>query len=130
MSTKCYAHGTSIEAKFRDKALERQWKVSRGGWPDFLITADGEAQFVEIKSSTDRLSDGQVEMFTALELAGVYVKVWWEEEPGVLMRWRTFLELTSSRKPPPRLAPLPKRRKPRKYDPRALGHTTGRKRPR
>lgn len=126
--SKCYAHGTSAEAKFRDKALERQWKVARGGWPDFLITADGEALFVEIKSSEDRLSDGQVEMFTTLELAGVHVKVWWENEPAVLMGWRSFLERTSYRKPPPKLAPLPPRLKPRKYNPRALGHIRSRSR--
>lgn len=121
MSGKCYAHGTSTEAKFRDMAQAREWSVARAGWPDFLITTDGKAEFVEVKSSNDRLSDGQVVMFTALELAGVHVKVWWEDEPSVLMGWRSFLARTSQCKPPPKLEPLPRRGKPRKYNPRALG---------
>ncbi len=84
---RCYAHGTSAEAKFRDKARERKWTVARAGWPDFLITADGKAEFVEVKS----------------------------------IGWRSFLERTSHRKPPPKLDPVPKRRKPSKYNPRVLG---------
>lgn len=121
MSGISYAHGSSAEAKFKVKAEERQWQVARAGWPDFLLIADGKAEFVEVKSALDLLSDGQVEMFTALERAGIRVKVWWETEPNLLMGWRSFLSRTSKRRVPPKLEPLPKRRPPRRYNPRALG---------
>jgi hypothetical protein len=101
---KSYAHGTSIEAAFRALAEQRDWKVWRSGWPDFLIASDdGGVQFVEVKSAEDRLRDGQIEMFTALERAGISVKVWWERNPTVLMSWRLFMVASGeTKKPPPK----------------------------
>lgn len=113
-----FAHGSSAEARFAELAKSRDWKVSRAGWPDFLITAEGKSEFVEVKSALDRLSDGQVEMFSALENAGIEVKVWWENKPDELLGWRAFLAETSNRRPPPKLSPLPPRRKPVRYNPK------------
>ena len=119
---KSYAHGSSIEAAFKAMAERKAWKVWRAGWPDFLLTGDGGCEFVEVKSIGDRLSDGQVEMFAALELAGILVRVWWEGKPGSLMPWRAFhADTEASRRPPPKLSSVPKRGPQKRYNPRKLG---------
>lgn len=87
-----FAHGAGAESKFKQLALEKGWKVHRSGWPDFLIVADGKAQFVEVKSATDSVSDNQAELYAALSSAGVEVFIWWESSPQVLIPWRRFEE--------------------------------------
>ena len=81
----CYA-----ESVFAAKAKARGAEVIRGGWPDFIILDGGKPTLVEVKSTLDKLSDWQRKNFAALELAGVKVKVWWEECPDCLMPWKKF----------------------------------------
>lgn len=91
MAGKSFAHGTSVEARFKQLATGKGWRTLRSGWPDFLVVRDGvKPRFVEVKSSTDTLSDNQVELYEALGKAGIPVYVWWELTPGRLIPWRRF----------------------------------------
>jgi hypothetical protein len=85
------------EDKFRKLISQRGCEVHRAGWPDFLLTtASGKAFCVEVKADADRLSAAQIRCFTALEAAGIYVRVWWERRPDSLLEWRKFLRLTTN----------------------------------
>jgi VRR-NUC domain-containing protein len=90
MKGKAYIHGDTIEAKLRDLATRRGWEVHRSGWPDFLLARGQERQFIEAKSLTDMLRPEQRRMFAALEVLGIHVKIWWEQEPQTLIPWREF----------------------------------------
>lgn len=90
---KSYAHGSSAEAKFRDLAKAKGWRVHRGGWPDFAIAANGVLRLVEVKSASDVLSEGQLELYETLSSMGIQVMVWWELTPSRLIPWKRFARI-------------------------------------
>lgn len=94
MAGKSFAHGTSAEAQFHQRATEQGWVVKRGGWPDYAIATPETFRLVEVKSANDVLSDNQVELFEMLSSKGIDVFVWWELTPSRLIPWRRFLKLT------------------------------------
>ena len=65
------------EKVFVQRAIEQNYEVYRSGWPDFLIVKKGTDiyRFVEVKSPSDAVSRGQIEMFAALERIGIEVEV-------------------------------------------------------
>lgn len=59
------------------------YEIYRAGWPDFLIHhPEKGTHLVEVKSPTDAVHDSQVRMFSALERAGISVKVYMAGEIG------------------------------------------------
>jgi len=83
-----------VERKFRERAIANGWQVHRAGWPDFALTTAGRIVLVEVKGTNDRLRPQQKTLFSALEMAGVVVRVWWEQRPSKLMPWREFRRIT------------------------------------
>jgi hypothetical protein len=105
-ANRCFAHGSNAEAAFKRRAESKGWTVLRAGWPDYLITDGGKPRFVEVKSETDTLSEGQVELFEGLEKAGIRVVIWWEAMPDKLLPWRRFSKLSApARRRPERRFP-------------------------
>lgn len=94
MTGKPRLFGNPVEGRFWQLAEEKGWEVRRGGWPDFFICANDNHFPVEVKSANDVLSDAQVELFEALERAGIHVVVWWELTPSRLIPWKRFMKLT------------------------------------
>lgn len=84
----------AVERKFRERAIANGWQVHRAGWPDFALTCAGRIVLVEVKGSNDRLRPQQKTLFRALEMAGVVVRVWWQESPDKLITWREFRRMT------------------------------------
>jgi hypothetical protein len=66
--------------------------VIRFGWPDFLITVEGQRSFaVECKrDARDKLRASQRNMFPALEALGLQVVVWSPDRPDRLVPWRKW----------------------------------------
>lgn len=65
----------NAEARFRAWAEAGGWRVTKGGWPDFLCRRGDELMAVEVKWS-DWLSDDQVEALSDLYAAGIATYVW------------------------------------------------------
>ena len=47
------------EEIFRREAHKNGWTVSKRGWPDFIITKNGETAFVEVKTDNRKLKKSQ-----------------------------------------------------------------------
>lgn len=67
-------------AHFRPAMTSKGWRTpveaDGAGWPDLVLVRGTRLIFVELKSSTGRLSVEQVEWKAALTLAGQTVYVW------------------------------------------------------
>lgn len=90
---------SKAEQRFREMARKLGWDVHRSGWPDFALTRAQTLELVEVKALKDRLSERQVTLFTALEIHGIAVKVWWEGRPESLFPWRVFARLNDKSGP-------------------------------
>lgn len=90
------AVGYEAEAFFRAYAEAKGLGVLRGGWPEFLIEdpKTGKAFGVEVKSTIDAISTGQVRCFAVLERLGVPVFVWSPDAADRLQPWRRYLQRT------------------------------------
>lgn len=78
------------EREFLARAMGKDARVLRNGWPDFLVERDGETFAVEVKRGTDDISGAQARMFEALERAGIKVYVWNPRKPEAAVPWRKF----------------------------------------
>lgn len=69
--------GAVTERDFRDRAASSGWKVSKRGWPDFILRRGSRIIFVEVKTYPDtRLKDEQQQVAELLATAGFEVFRW------------------------------------------------------
>ncbi len=80
---------TASELAFREIALVKGMKLTRHGWPDFLVERlDGGFMGVEVKSDSDEVRPSQRTTFAVLERVGIPVFIWRPCRPDRLTPWR------------------------------------------
>jgi hypothetical protein len=69
--------GPITERTFRAKAAANGWRVSKRGWPDFILRKGARVVFVEVKTYADTaLKDEQQQIAELLVAAGFEVFRW------------------------------------------------------
>ena len=68
-----------LEKQVKNFLERNEWEVIRNGWPDFLCIKESEfkaaVMAIEVKSSTDKLSENQLLIHKILKKAGIAVYV-------------------------------------------------------
>lgn len=64
------------EALFEERATKAGWKVTKRGWPDFIISKNGETRFVEVKQDKDDLKESQLTVMKVLAAHGLKCYRW------------------------------------------------------
>jgi hypothetical protein len=78
------------ERAFVERAREKESKVYRAGWPDFLVEMSDKTIAVEVKQGSDEVRENQRKMFAALERIGIPVLVWNPASRETLTPWRNY----------------------------------------
>lgn len=69
--------GPKTENDFRGRAAANGWKVSKRGWPDFILRKGSRVVFVEVKTyAATELKDDQQQIAELLAAAGFEVFRW------------------------------------------------------
>lgn len=77
------------ETAFIRQAHDRMIPVHRPSWPDYLIVLNGRLVGVEVKSSSDRISDNQRRTFDILTKHNALpIFLWGPDRPRVFTPWQ------------------------------------------
>jgi len=103
------------ENLFRYKAKMAGWRVTKKGWPDFILRKNGELCFVEVKRDGPEVSSEQKDILLELANHGFPCYVW---TPSL-----GFLKVTG--KAPPKTNRKPRPRSSRRNIPLTKGQRSG-----